>query len=174
METTIILTLRSHCHVAFNVGRGGSRRCCMIWAGVQEITSVVDSCIQNNWKITFSNKTQLKKWNWLFYSPCAHKDSLLLMLALGRSRRHCWIWAGGWDITSVVDGTVGNNLIDEKVMVRAVSSLSWERRVRGAKIRAFLCLCRIHTRLPQVVGMDHPAVQSMMYDIDVLHITTQK
>ena len=29
----------------------------------------------------------------------------------------------------------------------------------GAKIRAFLCLCRIHTRLAQVVGMDHPAVE---------------
>ncbi len=30
--------------------------------------------------------------------------------------------------------------------------------MHGVKIRAFWCLRRIHTRLPQVVGMDHPAV----------------
>jgi hypothetical protein len=38
-------------------------------------------------------------------------------------------------------------------------SLSRERLVRGAKIRAFGCLCKIRTRLPQVGGIDLQAVE---------------
>ena len=63
----------------------------------------------------------------------------------------------GWgrDITSVV-WAVGNNSIEKIIIFGQFAQL----REMGAwvKIRAFRCLRRIHTRLPQVVGMDHPAV----------------